>query len=56
MCGSSEKPTVCDSRKVRFEDENRKTQPTVHNYRQKLGGSEANSDVPVHITRSHAVL
>ena len=56
VCGSPETPTVCDSRKVRFEDENRKTQPTVHNYRQRLSGPEANSDVPLHVTRSPAVM
>ena len=56
VCGSSETQIVSDSRKVRFEDENRKTQPTEHNYRQKLSGSEANSDVPVHVTRSPAVM
>ena len=55
-CDSPKSPTVCDSRKVRFEDENRKTQPTVHNYIQKLSGSEANSDVPLHVTRSPAVM
>ena len=56
VCGSPETQTVCDSRTVRFEDENQKTQPTVHNYRQKLSGSEANSDVPLHVTRPPAVM
>ena len=56
VCGSAETPTVCGSRKVRFENENRKTQPTVHNYRQKLSESEEKTNVPLHVTRSLAVM
>ena len=55
-CNSPNTLTVCDSRTVRFEDENQKTQPTVHNYRQKLSVSEVDSDIRLRITRSPAVM
>ena len=56
VCDSPETPTVCDSRTVRFEDENRKTQPTVHNDRQKLSVPEVDSVVPLRVRRSPAVM
>ena len=44
----------CDSRTVRFEDKNRKTQPTMHNY--KLSVSDADNDVPLRLIRSPGVM